>query len=352
MAPYVILVFAPYFLAMIMRRSTYEENQLCRRMTVMAFFLLFFLLLAFRANTCGTDLFFYERFFRNTRFNEWAQPFTVDGELGYFYLQKLVHLFSENFYVFSAIVAFLSLLPWCVFCLRETDNAVLTIAIFVAVAPFSMFFSGLRQILAMAMAVPVWYCVRSKKWMGLIVSVMLACSFHRSAWMIACIIPLYYLSITRKWLLWLAPAGGLVLVFNKPLFAFLVKLIGESDQTISDTGGYAVLILLVLFVIYAFFITDEERMDRDTVALRNILVLSVFLQCFAPIHTLAMRMNYYFLPFVSVLIPRVTHRARFSLEKVGNIATVVMVVFFTLWFIQNLALGGSLGIYPYKTWLR
>lgn len=351
MAPYVVLVFAPYLLSLIMKRSTYEENKLGRRMTVIAFFFLFFLLLAFRANTCGTDLLSYERFFRNARFNEWKQTFTWDGELGYFYLQKLVHLISENFYVFSAVVAFLSLIPWCIFCTRETDNAILTVAIFVSVAPFSMFFSGLRQILAMAMAVPIWYCVKNKKWFWLILSLALACSFHKSAWMMTAIIPLYYLNITKKWLFGLVPAGILVLIFNKPIFNVLVKLIGESDKTATDIGGYAVLILLAVFVIYSFFITDEEKMDRDTIALRNILVLSVFLQCFAPIHTLAMRMNYYFLPFISVLIPRITHRARFSLEKVGNIASIMMVVFFTFWFIQNLASGGSLSIYPYKSWL-
>lgn len=351
MTPYVVFVFAPYLLSMIMKRDTYEESNLGRRMTMIAFFFLFFLLLAFRSNTCGTDLLFYERFFRNTRFNEWDQPFTWDGELGYFYLQKLVHLISENFYVFSTIVAFLSLMPWCIFCVRETDNASLTIAVFVAVAPFSMFFSGLRQILAMAMAVPIWYCVRRRQWLRVLLFLALACSFHKSAWMLAFIVPLYYLNITKKWLFGLIPAGILVLVFNKPLFAFLVKLIGESDKTASDTGGYSILILLVMFVAYAFCIVDETRMDRDTIALRNMLVFSVFLQCFAPIHTLAMRMNYYFLPFVSVLISRVTHRARFSLEKVGHIATIIMIIFFTFWFFRNLSMGGSLDIYPYRSWL-
>jgi hypothetical protein len=253
--------------------------------------------------------------------------------------------------VFLGVVALISTIPWWVLYAKESDNAVLSIAIFVAVAPFSMFFSGIRQILAMAFVVPVWYCVKHKKWLLFALSVLLACTLHSSAWIIALILPLYYLKITKKWLFFLVPVWAGVLALNKPLFEFLVRFVGLGEQLATETGAYTVLILLGIFTVYSFFLPDENHMDRDTRAMRNILILTVFIQCFAPVHTLAMRMNYYFLPFIPVLITRIDHRARYEMEKIANISTIVMVVFFTFWFLRGLARGGSLGIVPYVTWL-
>jgi hypothetical protein len=262
-----------------------------------------------------------------------------------------VQTVSGNFYVFLGVVALISTIPWWVLYAKESDNAVLSIAIFVAVAPFSMFFSGIRQILAMAFVVPVWYCVKHKKWLLFALSVLLACTLHSSAWIIALILPLYYLKITKKWLFFLVPVWAGVLALNKPLFEFLVRFVGLGEQLATETGAYTVLILLGIFTVYSFFLPDENHMDRDTRAMRNILILTVFIQCFAPVHTLAMRMNYYFLPFIPVLITRIAHRARYEMEKIANISTIVMVVFFTFWFLRGLARGGSLGIVPYVTWL-
>lgn len=351
MAPYVVLVFAPYLLSLIVKRDNFEDNRMGRKLTVAAFFLIFFFLLAFRTEQVGTDTINYKNFFLNAQYREWSASMKLNEEPLYFYLQKAVHAVSHDYHVFLLLVAAISVIPWWIFYAKESDNAVLSIAIFVAVAPFSMFFSGIRQVLAMAFMVPAWYCVKRKKWLLFALSVFVAFLIHSSAWIILLILPLYYLKITKKWLFFLVPLWGIVLAVNKPLFEFLVQFIGRGDQEATETGAYTVLILLFIFTVYAFFLPNEESMDADTRAMRNILLLAVFIQCFAPVHNLAMRMNYYFLPIIPVLISRIARRARYELEQVSNISVIVMVVFFTFWFLRGLASGGSLHIVPYRTWL-
>lgn len=351
MAPFIVLLFAPYLLSLIVKRDNYEDNRLGRKLTITAFFLIFYLLLAFRSEYVGTDTQNYKNYFLNVQYTAWSTMPKLSEEPLYFYLQKAVHAVSHDYHLLLFVTATLSVIPWWLFYNKESDNAVLSIAVFVAVAPFSMFFSGIRQVLAMACVVPVWYSVKNKKWFLFVVSVIVAYLFHSSGWIIALILPLYYLKFTKKSLFFLAPLCAIVLIVNKPLFEFLVKFIGQEDQVATDTGAYTVLILLIIFVVYSFFLPREESIDPETRAMRNILLLAVFIQCFAPVHILAMRMNYYFLPIIPVLISRIARRARYELEQVANISVIVMVVFFSFWFLRGLLTGASLHIVPYRTWL-
>ena len=351
MVPYYVLVFVPYLFSLILKRDNYEEGRFGRRVTLFVFFFIFTLLLAFRTEACGTDLPGYKEHFAAVQYNTWEYGLTLESEPGYFYLQKLVHVISDNFYVYLAVVALISVVPWVVFYMKESDNAVLSIAAFIAVAPFSMYFSGLRQAVAMGFSVIVWHCVRKKKWFWFAVSVLLAMSVHASGWVIALILPLYYIRITKKYL----PAIGILattfLVFNKRIMEILTEFLGRYSETIKETNAYTVLILLIIFVIYAFFLPDESKMDRDTIAMRNMLIFTLLVQCFAPAHLLVMRVNYYFLPFIPVFVTRVAHRSRYELEQVSTISAIVMVVVFTAWFLGTMTRGGALGIVPYTTWL-
>jgi hypothetical protein len=206
MVPYYVLIFVPYLLSLVLKRDNYEENRFGRRVTFFLFFFIFILLLAFRADTCGTDLPGYKTTFSRIDSNSWAYGLTLEYERGYFYLQKLVHTVSDNFHVFLTVVALISTIPWWIMYAKESDNAVLTIAIFITVAPFSMFFSGLRQVMAMAFSVPAWYCVKKKKWLLFVLLVFVAMSLHKTAWIIFLILPMYYIRITKKWL----PAVGIL----------------------------------------------------------------------------------------------------------------------------------------------
>ena len=94
---------------------------------------------------------------------------------------------------------------------------------------------------------------------------------------------------------------------------------------------------------------DEKTLDKTTLGLRNILVLVVMIQLFAPIHALAMRFNYYFIIFIPVLISRIVDSPKKHFKPIAQIANVVMVCYFTGYFFYSAYNGADiLQVFPYK----
>jgi hypothetical protein len=235
------------------------------------------------------------------------------------------------------------------------ENAVmpfLTILLFVVVAPFSMLFSGLRQVIAMMFVVPAWHCAKRKKLFPFIITVLLAIGFHNSAFIIIAIYPLYHLKITKKWLLFIVPAMVGIYIFNEQIFLLMAELWGgdyyESYGTTYNTGAYAMLALFILLAVISYVLPDNEKLDNDTLAMRNYLLLVVFLQIFTPINGMIMRMNYYYLLFVPALIPKILASSKTRFYQVGQLAVFVMGVFFLFYYIINMYTGADiLRVYPY-----
>ena len=123
---------------------------------------------------------------------------------------------------------------------------------------------------------------------------------------------------------------------------------GTIDEILAEIDATTVLVLLIIFTIYSYVIADENQLDNDTIGFRNILLLMVTLQCFAPIHALSMRMNYYFLIILPVILPKIVNRSKISMKKIAKLSVIVMTAYF-LFFFYNRAFNGadSLEIYPY-----
>ena len=82
--------------------------------------------------------------------------------------------------------------------------------------------------------------------------------------------------------------------------------------------------------------------------MRNLLLLSIVLQIFALMHPLSMRMNYYFLIFVPILIPRIASRSKKQFAQIGQLSVIVMSVFFMCYFLYGVITDNdALNIYPY-----
>ena len=92
------------------------------------------------------------------------------------------------------------------------------------------------------------------------------------------------------------------------------------------------LILFAVFTVFAFAVPEESVLDVETLGLRSLLVLSLALQMFAPLHTLAMRMNYYYIVFIPLLIPKIIKCRKQEMRQVAILARFVMIIFFTGYF--------------------
>lgn len=352
MVPYYFLILYPMVITLLQNRRRLRIGGDSRpdesKEALTAFFIVFLGLLMCRGVSCGVDLANYQYYFTKFQSFRWRDIWSYDLDKGYILLNWIIGRVTTNFQIFVAITAVLSVWPLFLFYKKEAENPILTMLLFTGVAPFSMYFSGLRQILAMAFIYPVWYCAREKKLIRFLLLTFLAMTLHSSAFVLLLIYPLYHMRITQRWLFFVVPFIVGVYIFKEPILLLLIRVFWESRTSLSDTGATTVLLMLIMFAVYAYVIPDERKLDTDTVAMRNMLLLMVTIQCMAPIHETVMRVNYYFLPLLPLLIPRIAGRSKRNYYEVSNLSVLVLSLFFVFYFFWNAHTGADmLQVYPY-----
>ena len=370
MIPYVLLMFVPLLFSFISFSAAFTEYNgkwsvrigakkeiLDHSCLIPVFFAMFIALLALRDETIGRDLANYKSYFNYYSSVDIKEIFKEKVDILYWLLNWLVGRFTDNYQVFLAIVALITVLPMAKVYSEDRQHGFLKIVLFMNMTTFIMVFSGLRQSIAIAMGVVAYEFVKRKKPFLFLLFAAIAMGFHHTGFMILLLYPLYYITFKKRHLWFVIPGVLMVFVFNKPIFTWATNLLnsfwdGRYDVTIRDTGAYTTLFLFFLFAVFAYVLPDERKMDTETHGLRNILLAALILQCFVPVHTLAMRMNYYFIIFIPLLIPKILTNVKDSMRDIVGIAKVVLVGFFVLYYIIDIYIQCQTGItaldtYPY-----
>ena len=360
MLPYFIMVGVPAGLTLLFRKIEIDPKK-ANRIVIDSFFVIFLLLLLLRSEEVGIDLSVYKWHFTQYPQQTWLELLTriFKGEIeaGYAVIVKALSFFTNDFRWAIITCAAIAVIPiWKMY--REAGQlGFLSIVLFLNIAPFSIYFSGLRQAMAMAFVVPCYKYCKEKNVRMFLLMVFAAFLFHRSALILLLLYPVYHLRLKRQiHMFYLLPLLVLVYIFNKPIFQFLILFTGsygsEYAAGIQATGAYAVLLLLAVILIYCFLVPDQEYIDDETVGLRNIMVLCVTLQIFSGVHSIAMRMNYYFLLFVPILIPRVISCGYEKYEKLIRLSGACMIAFFTVYYFYHAMTSPDiLEVYPYYSFL-
>jgi hypothetical protein len=313
------------------------------------FMFIFLLLVALRGVEVGNDTGRYQQLYNRYSAQRFSELLSAGGfEVGYKLLNWLVGNTAGHYQVLLAVTAVICVYPLWYFYKRETENQLLTIALFLTVAPYTMYLTGIRQAIAMSMGVPAWYAAKNKKLTLFVAIVVLAMQFHTSAFLLCLIYPLYHMRITKKWLWFIVPCMVAMFAFLKKIFTFLFEFLWKEYTGAQETGATTILILLLLFGLYTYILPEEKDLDKDAIAMRNMLLLSIVIQFFAMLHPLSMRMNYYFLIFIPILIPRIANRSKKKFIQIARLSVIVMTVFFMFYFIRVVITDNDvLDIFPY-----
>lgn len=356
MLPYCIMVGIPAIMAFVFNITKYRHEK-ADRAVINAFFLIWLILLVFRSEQVGTDLPVYKYHFNNYPLMSWGEIiqgiFTGQFEAAYVVICKLLSGVTENFHWVIAVCAAIAVLPIWRLYRNEGQHGYLMMVLFLNVAPFAMYFSGLRQAMAMAFVVPCYYSCREKKPLHFLLAVAGAFLFHRSAVIMLLMYPVYHLRLKRMvHLLYILLIEAVVYIYSVPIFSFLIRLTGgygeEYGFGVRSTGAYAVILLMTVFLVYAFVIPDPQKLDADSIGLRNLLVLSVMLQSFSAASTIAMRMNYYYLLLVPLAICRVIRCGNRQMAMLIRLSIICMVAFFTVYYFYYACTDSDiLQVYPY-----
>lgn len=351
MAVFYVLLLIP----MLIQHFTLSGNNFSfekKNKHAVAFFFFFLtILVLLRHESIGTDTWSYIHHFYKISELDWNEVGKVSIEFGFSFLNKIVSLISTDPRVFLTIVAIASSSLVYPTYKRLCIDTSLTIALFCIMSTFVMFFSGMRQMLAIGIGVIAYEFTRKKKLIPFILSVILAMTFHASAFMLAFMYPVFHSKITKRWLIAIIPILSAIFVFNKRIFSTLLVILERYtmyEASISSTGAYTMLFLFVVFTVFVFLVPDDKKLDQETIGLRNFMLLALVVQLFAPLHVLAMRMNYYYIIFIPLLIPKIIRARSATWDQVAIIARYVMIVFFVVYFfINGYASNDNLDVFPY-----
>lgn len=351
MAVFYVLLLVPILMQNMTIRGLLRDRQKRNRAALKFFFVFLTLLIGLRHETIGNDTYNYKCFFVNFDRIAWDRLWKVDLEIGFCYFNKLITIITKDPQAFLMIAAIItSALIWPTYKRLCTDVS-LTIVLFCIMSTFVMMFSGVRQMLAIGIGFIAYGFTRQKKLLLYILTCLVAFSVHTSAFMLAFMYPLYHAKVTKKWLYVVVPLLALCFVFNRQIFGSLTLILEKYtkyDGAIESTGAYTMLVLFGMFLVFSFLIPDERKLDKETTGLRNFLLLTFALQMFAPLHTTAMRMGYYYMIYVPLLLPKIIEVRSKRWNQVAILGRHVMVAFFLVYFFLNASSGnGGLNVFPY-----
>ena len=352
MIVFYILLFVP----MLMQFATgkvYGVEQKKKRNMALAFFFVFLTILTMlRHKDIGNDTRNYISMFRSFSELDWRDITLKTTEFGYRYFNKAVSVITKDPQMFIAISAFVTSALIYPTYKRLCIDTSLTVALFCTMSTFVMMFSGIRQMLAIGVGCIAYEFTRKKKLIPFAIAVTLAMTLHTSAFMLVFMYPVYHAKLKKIGLLLVIPVLVLIFIFNEPIFEFLGTYIEEYTRyevEVASTGAYMMLVLFSIFTVFAFVVPKDSKIDDETIGLRNFLILSLALQIFAPLHTLAMRMNYYYIIFIPLLLPKIIEHSDSKMKSMAITGRHIMVLFFTAYFFYNAYLGGvNLNVFPYK----
>jgi len=190
-----------------------------------------------------------------------------------------------------------------------------------------------------------------------LITVLIAIGMHHSAFVLFLMYPFYHLRLKKVTLIFIIPLTLVIYIYNKTIFVFLSNIInqmsdGQYEAEISSTGAFTMIVLLILFLALSYFLPDETLIDDETLGLRNLLIVALWFQFFAPLHSLAMRFNYYYIIFFPRLIPRIIQHSKVKYRKIGKMAEIVITVYFLYYYLSHTYSACVSGIsaldtYPY-----
>ena len=365
MLPYVFLLFCPFlcsFLAIDNHTVLAGKSNRIRisNFSLPCFFSLLFFILALRHETIGRDLVNYKLYFQTYSSVPLSSLLSFDEPI-YKILNWLVGKMIGSYQVFLAVVAFICIFPLAMIYCENRRYSYLTIVLFLNMPIFIMMFSGLRQAIAISLGMIAYSFVRKRKLLFFLLSVLLSVGFHKSAFILFPMYWVYHMRFKRQHLWIVLPAMAFLFVFNGPIFSFLLTVIPEYtdkyDAVAGETGAFTMLILFALFVLFSYLVANEEKMDEEMYGLRNFLLVCLAIQCFAPIHNLAMRLNYYYIAFIPIAVAKVFSYIRIQYRQIARLAYYVMCGFFTVYFLYTSYVSCVTGIslldtFPYVPFWR
>lgn len=300
------------------------------------------LLQAFRKDTVGIDLGMYIPGYEYIGVLPWFSPM-YNFEIGYRVFCKVLYTLGVSKQLFLGVVAVICQGSIFLFIRKYSKFPAISIVVYLTFGLFTFSFSGLRQMLAFAIALLAYDFVEKRNLIVFCGIIGIASLFHASVIVFLIIYPLYC---------WKFPSNTsflMISVFLAEIFlgdkivALLVSVYKGTDYKFESTGAYEA------FIMYALVWFAAEWFMRYTPrynAYRNYLLVGAFIQGLGMYHSSVARIGYYFMFFICLVLPQTISSICKDDWKLRLCTSFVLIVCCFIFFNMNTG-NGYLDVCPY-----
>ena len=348
MGVYYIIYMLILMVSVLLYAKDFNKQKAKKIICIVAFVSLF-LMFALRHPRMGIDLGYRQSngylasFSTIARFS-WFDAFqnkVMHYERGYILFNKLVSVFSENQQFFLAVSAFVTLLPIVYVIFKDCDYPDLAIYVYIGLPSFMMTYSGVRQAIAISICFLALMYIINKKPIKFILTVLLAMTFHDSAWIFLLAYPVYYLPMNRSRRMYSYLAIPFVYVFRYQLFSVFHVLFKEEMAPDYNNAFTLFFIFSLVYVFCGIFSDESER----TAGLKNIFFVGCGIQALGGVQSTVMRVGYYFMNALILLLPLLV--AKMQNRQNARIIKIVVSICFILFGLYSIRRGSWSKSYPY-----
>ena len=315
--------------------------------------LLLVLLLGLRHPSMGIDLGYgmpygYLPSFRELSGLSWKNLLSLESyqnyERGYLLFNKLVGCICREPQFFLLCCAAAAVLPIGAVIGKHSADCRLSFLIWFGLTVFQIPFSGLRQAIAVAVTFWGFSYVKERKPILYLAVVALASLFHRTALVAGLVYPLYGIRLDRAGRLVSIGLLPLLFLLRSRLWNWIIQLAGRGTPAVSSGDVGLFVLFCAVYCYLVLFAPEKGTLD----GLINIQYLSCCILIFTEVSTVALRVGYYTMLYLTLTLPDLLQQIRRRLGYREYILHLWLVAGgFVAFGFYNLLHSAWAGAYPY-----
>lgn len=218
-----------------------------------------FLVFALKAPTVGIDIPGYREQYYLSKSMPWSDFSYVYFENGYIFLEKLFSKMGFDFQLFTVLIYFTECLALFLLISKFSQDATLSLLIFICYQMFVFSMSGLRQVISISICIFAYLLFYKRRWFTTIIGLTLivaAITIHTSAYVFFLIPLLMFLSDRVKSISLILL--GILLLFSALTRTLIWRLINtymksvDVGTQITLGGNFLFLVLVMIFCLYTY----------------------------------------------------------------------------------------------------
>lgn len=302
MYPYIIFLLAILFLSLF-------EKKLGKKKYLIISFLLMFVFIIIKDYHFFHDHDYYLEVFNYAKGGSIFRLFkNYSAEPGFLLLTYIVSFYTNNYYIFLTICAFISLIGPYIFIKNNSKNYKISILIYLFLSFFSLNYI-LRGSIALSIYLIALDNLRKKKVVNYIFLIILASCFHKTIIITSLVLIPYIFNHLNKnkdnkyiYITYMTTIA-LIFVFKKEIVNFLMNTLYKNYLGVEfKGGGYKLLIIICLISVIISFIKEKYMKEKDE-TLIDCFNLSIPFQILATNFGPINRITTYFMMPLIIIVP-------------------------------------------------